>query len=226
MLLFVLGIAITGCNNQSKESESMENPFLKEWDTPFGVPPFNEIKEEHYLPAIQEGIKQNEAEIQAIVDNSEEPGFENTILALDQSGELLEKVTGVFGPLNSANTNENMQALAREISPLITKHRDNISMNPALFAKVKAVYEKRNDLGLDDQQLRVTEKYYQDFVRNGANLSPEDQERLKELNGELSKLSLQFGENVLAETNKNFKLVIDNKEDLAGLPDFLWHDRC
>ncbi len=219
MLLIVLGVAVAGCKNQSRETDVMENPFLQEWDTPFGVPPFGQITEDHYLPAIEEGIKQHEAEIQAVVENSEEPDFENTILALDQSGELLNKVSGVFGPLNSANTNDNMQALAREISPKITKHRDNMMMNPELFKKVKSVYEKRNKLDLDDQQIRVTEKYYQDFIRNGANLSPEDQERLKELNEELSRLSLQFGENVLAETNKNFKLVIDNKEDLAGLPE-------
>jgi peptidyl-dipeptidase Dcp len=219
MLLIVLGLAVTGCKDLSKKSGDMENPFLPEWNTPFGVPPFEQITEDHYLPAIEEGIRQHEAEIEAIVENREEPNFENTILAMDQSGELLNKVSGVFGPLNSANTNDRMQALAREISPKITKHRDNIMMNPQLFEKVKSVYKKRNDLDLDDQQIRVTEKYYQDFVRNGANLSSEDQERLRVLNEELSQLSLQFGENVLAETNKNFKLVIDNKEDLAGLPE-------
>ena len=220
ILVFALGMVMNSCQNQKKEnSTSMENPFFKEWTTPFGVPPFEEIKVEHYIPAIKEGIKQNEAEIDAIVASTEKPTFENTILALDKSGELLEKVSSVFGPLNSANTNSEMQAVAREISPLMTKHRDNISMNPDLFKKVKVVYEKRNDLGLDPQQLRVTEKYYEDFVRNGANLSPEDQEALKKVNTELSSLSLKFGENLLAETNKNFKLVIDNKADLAGLPE-------
>lgn len=219
VIIFVAGMAFSACQNTKKESVNMENAFFKEWTTPFGVPPFGEIKEEHYVPAIEEGIIQQQAEVEGIVENSAEPTFENTILALDKSGALLDKVNGVFGPLNSANTNENMQALAREISPMLTKHRDNISMNPGLFHKVKAVYEKRNDLGLDAEQLRVTEKFYQDFERNGANLSVADQEILKGINTELSTLSLQFGENLLAETNKNFKLVVENETDLAGLPE-------
>src|SRR5690606_16723285 len=130
--------------------------------------------------------------------------FENTMLALDKSGELLSKVTGTFYPLNSANTNDEMQALAREISPLMTQHRDNISLNAELFKKIKSIYERRHELGLDKEQMRATEKYYEDFVRNGANLSAEDQKKLRKLNEELSKLSLQFGENLLAETNRNF----------------------
>lgn len=219
LLLAVIVFALGACTKQPPKTTMMENPFFIEWTTPFGVPPFDQIKEGHYVPAVDEGIKQQEAEIKAIVENDAEPTFENTILALDQSGELLEKVNGVFGPLRSSNTNDNMQALAREITPKMTKHRDNISMDPVLFSKVKAVYDKRNELGLDAEQLRVTEKYYQDFVRNGANLPAEDQAKLKALNEELSKLSLQFGENVLAETNKNFKMVVDKKEDLAGLPD-------
>src|SRR5690606_1480740 len=149
----------------------------------------------------------------------QEPTFENTILALDKSGELLGKVTGTFYPLSSANTNDEMQALAREISPIMTQHRDNISLNPELFQKIKSVYERRNDLGLDKEQMRATEKYYEDFVRGGANLAAEDQAKLRTLNEELSKLSLEFGENLLAETNRNFKLVVDNEADLAGLPE-------
>jgi peptidyl-dipeptidase Dcp len=217
-VIFVFAAVIYSCQNQKNVSDNdMDNPFFSEWNTPHGVPPFDEIKEEHFLPAVKEGIKQQEVEVNAIVENQEEPTFENTILALDKSGDLLTKVNGVFGPLNSANTNDNMQALAREISPLMTRHRDNISMNPELFEKIKKVYEKRNELNLDAEQLRVTEKYYQDFVRNGANLSVEDQQKLRTYNEELSKLSLQYGENLLAETNRNFKLVIDKEEDLAGL---------
>lgn len=219
LLLAAIGaLAMVGQARQN-ESADMENPFFKEWTTPFGVPPFDEIKVEHYLPAVKEGIKQHEAEIEAIVNNPEAPTFENTILAFDKSGELLTKVSGVFGPLNSANTNDAMQAVAREISPLQTAHRSNIMMNAGLFKRIKAIYDKRFELGLDDQQIWVTEKYYQDFVRGGANLSTEDQEKLKNINIELSSLYLKFGENLLAETNKNFKLVIDKKEDLAGLPD-------
>ncbi|MDD4109809.1 MAG: M3 family metallopeptidase, partial [Prolixibacteraceae bacterium] len=219
-MAIILGIAIISCQNNKKGSDlNMDNPFFRNWTTTFGVPPFDEIKEEHYLPAVKEGIGQHEKEINNIIDNNAEPTFENTILALDKSGELLDKVTGVFFPLNSANTNDSMQAVAREILPLLTKHSDNISLNPALFKKIKEIYDKRNDSGLDDQQIRVTIKYYEDFVRNGANLNKEEQDILRNLNEELSKLSLQFEENLLAETNENFKLVIDKKEDLAGLPE-------
>ena len=218
--IFVAGLALTSCKSGKKESKTdMENPFFTEWNTPFGVPPFNEIKVEHYLPAVQKGIEEQNAEIDALVANTDAPTFENTILALDKSGGLLTKVTGVFFPLTDANTNDEMQAAAREISPLVTKHHDEIAMNPDLFKKIKTIYEKRNESGLDDQQIRVTEKYYQDFERNGANLSPENKEVLKGINGELSKLYLQFDENLLAETNKNFILVIDKEEDLAGLPE-------
>ena len=218
-IIFVTGLAFSSCQTQKKESTTMENPFLKEWATPFGVPPFNEIKVEHYLPAIKEGIKQHEVEIDAIVANSNAPTFENTILAFDKSGELLDKVSSVFGPLSGADTNDEMQAAAREISPIRTAHSNNISMNADLFKKIKAVYEKRNESGLDDQQIRVTEKYYKDFERNGANLSVDNQEILKGVNTELASLYLQFSDNLLAETNKNFKLIIDSKEDLVGLSD-------
>ena len=218
LILFVFGFVLFSCTSQKKETTvNMENPFFKAWTTTFGVPPFDEIKVEHFVPAITEGINQQQAEIDAIVANTEEPNFENTILALDKSGQLLDKVQGVFSPLNSANTNDEMQATAREISPVMTKHRDAISMNPDLFKKVKAVYDKRKESGLDDQQIRVVEKIYQDFERNGANLSVEDQEKLKAINTELSSLSLKYGENLLAETNKNFKMVVDNEADLAGL---------
>ena len=213
-------LLFSACKTQNKvNTENMDNPFFQEWNTQFGVPPFEDIKLEHYVPAITEGIKQHQAQIDAIVAITDAPNFENTILALDKAGELLDKVNGVFGPLNSANTNDSMQAIAREITPMMTKHRDGISMNPELFKKVKTVYENRKSMNLDDQQLRVVEKIYQDFERNGANLSPENQEKLKAINTELSTLSLKFGENLLAETNKNFKLVVDKKSDLDGLSD-------
>ncbi len=219
VVIFAAALTLSACQNQKKETVDMENPFFKEWTTPFGVPPFDEIKVEHYVPAVKEGITQREAEIDAIVANTAEPTFENTIFELDKSGELLTKINGVFGPLNSANTNEEMQAAAREISPLQTAHRDNISMNPELFKKIKAIYDKRESLGMDAEQLRVTEKYYQDFERNGANLTESDKEIMKGINAELSLLSLKFGENLLAETNKNFKLVVEKEADLKGLSD-------
>jgi peptidyl-dipeptidase Dcp len=216
-MLAVSGFILLSFQSEPQKATNMENPFFKEWATPFGVPPFDQIREEHFVPAIEEGIKQQEAEILAIVNNQETPTFKNTIQAMDESGELLSKVNGVFGPLSSANTNDSLQSVAKIISPKMTAHRDNISMNPALFAKVKAVYEKRNQMGLDAEQIRATEKYYEDFVRNGANLDAAGQERLKAINNQLAKLSLDYGDNVLAETNKNFKLVVDTKEGLAGL---------
>ncbi len=218
IFILIAGVSLVSCQNQNKQtSANTENPFFTEYSTPFKVPPFDLIKLEHYMPAIEEGIRQQEAEIRAIVENTDEPTFENTILAFDNSGELLAKVNNVFGPLNSAMTNDEMQALAREITPKLTRHRDNISLNPVLFQRIKAVYEKRNDLGLDEQQIRLVEKYYQDFERNGANLSAEDQEKLRNLNEQISKLQVKFSENVLAETNRNFRLVIDNEADLKGL---------
>ncbi len=200
----------------------MNNPFFREYKTPFQVPPFDDIKPEHFLPAIEEGIRQHTAEIDLIISGRDLPDFNNTILPYDTSGELLSDVSKVFGNLNGANTNALIQKLAREISPKLTKHGDDILLNPELFRKIKSVYDHRLTLGLSGDQLRVVEKIYNDFVRGGANLSAQDQAKLRLVNEELSKLSLQFSENVLAETNKNFRLVIDNKKDLEGLsPDVI-----
>jgi peptidyl-dipeptidase Dcp len=215
--LVALALIVSSCNTKKEQKKDMSNPFFSEYKTPFQVPPFNEIKLEHYLPAIDAGIAEQLTEIKAITDNKEEPTFANTILTFDQSGDLLTRASTVFFNLNSANTNDEMQALAREITPKLSAHRDNIMLNKELFNKVKAVYEKRNELGLDAEQLRAVEKYYQDFERNGANLSDEKQAELRKLNEELSMLDLKFGENILAE-NKNFKLVVDHEADLKGLP--------
>jgi len=212
-----LALIATACNTSKAPTKDMSNPFFSEYKTPFQVPPFNEIKLEHFLPAIEAGIDEQLAEINVITDNKEEASFDNTILAYDQSGELLNKAS-IFSNLNSANTNDEMQALARQITPKLSAHRDNIMLNKELFTRVKAVYEKRNELNLNADQLRVTEKYYRDFERNGANLTEDKQAELRKLNDELSMLGLKFGENTLAETNKNFKLVVDNEADLKGLP--------
>lgn len=195
------------------------NPFFAEYSTPFQVPAFDKIDTSHYVPAFIEGIRQHNEEIAAIVDNPEAPNFENTVLAFDKSGKVIHRVGNVFYNLNGANTNDAMQEIARKISPMVSKHQDDISLNPKLFQRIKAVYESRNDVGLDDQQIRVVEKYYKDFERQGANLPADQQEKLRAINGELAMLQIQFGENQLAEINKNFKLVIDNKADLAGLPE-------
>ncbi len=200
------------------QNRDMSNPFFSDYKTPFQVPPFNEIKLEHFKPAMEAGIAEQLAEIKAITGNTEAPNFENTILAFDNSGELLNK-TRIFSNLNSANTNDQMQALAREITPMLSAHRDNIMLNMDLFKRVKAVYDQRNQLNLNHDQLRLVEKIYRDFERNGANLQEDKQAELRKLNEKLSMLTLKFGENTLAETNKNFKMVVDKKEDLKGLPD-------
>ncbi len=217
--IIAVALIFSACNTSKAPQKDMSNPFFSEYKTPHQVPPFNEIKMGHYLPAIEEGISEQVVEIKAITDNKEEATFDNTILAFDLSGDLLKRASYVFFNQNSANTNDEMQALAREITPKLTTHSNNIMLNKELFAKVKAVYEKRNELNLDAEQLRVVEKYYQDFERNGANLSDEKQAELRKLNDELSMLELKFGENTLAETNKNFKMVVDNDADLKGLPD-------
>ncbi len=152
------------------------------------------------------------------MSNTAEPDFQNTIYAFDRAGELLRKVNLVFYNLKEANTHDQMQSIARQVDPLLSKHRDDIYLNAELFQRIKAVYDKRSDLGLDSQQIRVTEKYYRDFERMGANLNAEDKEELRAINSELSMLSLTFGENLLAETNENFRLVIEDSADLAGLP--------
>ena len=193
-----------------------ENPFFAEYETPFGVPPFDQIKTEHYLPAFQKGIDQNLAEIEAIVSNTEAPTFKNTILALEYSGETIDKVSSVFGNLLSAKTNEQLQSLAKDIYPALSKHGDEITMNPQLFEKVKTVYEQKDQLALNSEEYKLLEETYKNFVRSGANLSADKKEELKNINEQLSLLTLQFGDNMLAETN-NYKLVIENEADLAGL---------
>lgn len=213
ILPVTLMLLLAACGTQEKNG----NPFFSEYDTPFQIPPFEQIDTTHYLPAFEQGIKEQEAEIDAIVNNTNEPTFENTIMALQNSGELLRKVSIVFYGVNSAETNPTMQRIAREVSPLMTKHGDNISLNEKLFQRIKTLYENKENLGLDELQLRTLTKYYDDFVRNGANLSEADKEKLRNINQELAKLTLQFNENQLAETNKNFMLVVDKMEDLDGL---------
>lgn len=194
-----------------------KNPFMAEWNTPFQVPPFGQIKNEHFMPVFLEGIKQHQAEIDAIVANRAAPTFENTILAFDESGALLEKVSLVFYGLNSANTNKEMQDIAKQLSPVVTKHVDDINLNAGLFRRIKSVYERRDNLKLDPDQKRLVEETYKDFVRGGANLDSLKQEKLRELNREISLLQLTFGQNLLAENN-DFKLVISDSAGLAGLP--------
>jgi peptidyl-dipeptidase Dcp len=201
-----------------KKEVKNDNPFFSTYETPFEVPPFDKIDTTHYMPAFMEGMDKGMKEIEAIVTNTEEPSFENTIYAFDRSGQFLTKVSKVFSNLNGANTNEQMQAIARKVDPLLTKYTDDIYLNEKLFQRIKTVYDKRHESKLDSQQIRVVEKYYRDFERRGANLAADKKDKLRKLNKELSMLSLQFGQNLLAETNKNFKLEIEDSADLIGLP--------
>lgn len=191
------------------------NPFFEQWNTPFGTPPFEQIEQDHYLPAIEKGIEEQIAEIETIVNNSEEPTFDNTITELEYSGALLTKVTNVFFAMNSSMTNDEMQKLTKKISPMLSKHNDDINLNPGLFKRIKVVYENKEALDLNTEQEKLLEEYYKSFVRGGANLEGEARERFREINEKLSVLSVQFGENVLKETNK-FELVLE-ESDLDGL---------
>jgi peptidyl-dipeptidase Dcp len=195
---------------------SQDNPFFREWNTPFGVPPFNEIKIEHFMPAYQAGMAEEAAEIWAIIRNPEPPTFENTIVAMDKSGALLRKVTPVFGGLSSVNNNPDRQRLARQFSPMMSKHRDDISLNPLLFERVKVVYAQKDHLNLNVEQKKLLENTYRRFVRSGANLSADKQEQLRKINTELAALQLQFSQNVLAET-AGFTLKVTDKSRLSGL---------
>ena len=199
---------------------SMENPLLKESSAPFGAPEFDKIKNEHYLPAFEAGIAEAKAEIDAIVANQEEPTFENTIEAMEVSGQTLNNVAGIFFNLMEANTNDEMQQIAETVSPMLTEYSMYVSLNADLFQKVKAVYEKRNELGLAPDQMKLLEDNYKGFVRGGANLSDEDKELYSKWSEELSLITLQFSKNVLAATNA-YVLNITDSTKLGGLPEFV-----
>lgn len=211
------GLLFISCSKQPLEKPAGENPFFSEYNTPFKVPPFDEITEEHYLPVFKEGIVQDQKEIDAIANNLEDPTFANTIEALDYTGDLLTKVENVFYNLLGADTNDKMQEIAKEVAPMLSKHGDDIRLNADLFQRVKTVYDKKSELSLTPEKAQLLEKTYKVFVRGGANLGPEEQARLREINKELSLLSLKFGENILKENN-TFEMVLENEEDLAGLP--------
>jgi len=218
-IILALLIILTACN---PKQESEMNPFFTEWETPFQVPPFDEIKPEHYLPAFKKGMEEQLVEMEAILSNEEEPDFENTIAAADRSGRLLDKVAGAFYPVNSANTTPELQAVNREVAPLLTEHQDKITLDPKVFDRVKAVWENRESMNLTKPQMTLLERTYKNFIRSGADLPEDKKEELKEINQRLSSLSVQFGDNLLAETN-DFKLYISDESDLAGLPDGVIH---
>ena len=194
-----------------------DNPLLKPWSTPFGVPPFGEIKPEHFVPAIKEAIAQQRKEIEAIAANAAPPTFANTIEAMENAGELLAKVSPVFSNQQSSNTNEQLQAINREVAPLLAALRDDIRLNPALFARVKTLWDARATLKLPPVQARLVDETYKSFVRGGANLAPAQQARFRAINAELSALGIKFGDNLLRDTN-GYRLVVETQVDLKGLP--------
>lgn len=208
---------VCACGQQAADTG---NPFLSEFETPYGTPDFDRIKVEHYEPAFLKGIEQQNEEIKAIVENPEEPSFENTIVALDNSGEILARVSGVFFALTEADTNDEMMALEAKIAPMLSEHSDNIFLNQDLYKRVAAVHaqEEAGKIQLTTEQHYLLDKYYKEFIRSGAGLDAQKQERLREINKQLSTLTIEFGNHVLADNN-DYLLVVDKKEDLAGLPD-------
>ena len=212
-LISLILLMTTGCNQRK---EVAENPFFEEWETPYGVPPFDRIRPEHFLPAFQRAMSIQEAEIDAIKSNGDQPSFENVILAYDRSGLMLEQVGLVFNMLCSADVNDQLLAAKEQAMPLLAAHRDNILLDEVLFDKIKAVYDRRGSLGLDAVQTRLVEKIYGKFVRAGALLDPQQKERLRQINGELALLPVKFGNNVLRATN-DFVLKLTDKQ-LDGLP--------
>jgi len=217
LLLFALISTVSCQKNQTETITSMDNPLLAEWDTPFGVPPFDKIRNNHYQPAFEAAMQEHNAEIKAIVTNEEDPNFANTIEALERSGSKLGRVSRIFFAVNGANTNDSLQAVSKEMAPKLSAHRDEINFNADLFSKVDNVYQQKESLNLTPEQTRLLEETYKGFVRSGINLDGETQTRLKAINGELAQLAQQFGENLLAETNTN-KVLVTNKENLGDLP--------
>ena len=242
--LFIAATALlllAGCKNKNND---MENPFFSKWNTPYEIPNFYSISTEHYMPAFEEGMRRQKAEIDSIVNNPEAPTFENTVLAYEYSGQLLQEVSSVFFNLSECENSPEMEAIAEEVTPLLSAHGDDIALNAALFARIKAVYDQRESLGLNPEQMRLVEKHYKDFVRGGANVPEEKQERFRQLNEQIASLTLRFAQNVLKATNAYTKKLDDGTEVGLSLPSWepfmqtcpnrklreeVWHaytDRC
>jgi peptidyl-dipeptidase Dcp len=217
LIMGLSGMAVTSCKN--KTEVDMNNPFYSDYKTPFNVPPFDKIKAKHYMPAFEKGMADGKKDIQNLIKNSREPDFDNTVGALDKAGELLARVSKVFFEQASANTNDSLKNLEVEISPKLAVYIDEIRLNPALFSRIKSVYENQTKFNLNDERKYLLENLYKSFVRNGANLSSQDQDTLKKFNQRLAVLTVKFEQNVLNETN-NYRLYVD-KKDLTGLPESL-----
>ena len=219
ILLALLALATIFCSKKETPAAPAQeaNPFLAAWNTPFEAPPFDQIKDSHFMPAFQEGMSRQKTEIEAIAAAKEPATFVNTVEAMERSGALLTKVSNVFFALTSNNTNDALQKIENDVTPLLSKHQDDIILNAALFQRVKAAYDQRDKLGLQPEPARLLERTYKAFVRNGANLDDAKKAELRKINEDLSVLSVKFGEDVLKEDNA-FTLTLDKTEDLAGLP--------
>ena len=215
-LLIILFFVVQ--SNMNAQTTPSDNPFFSEYSTPFQTPPFDKIKNEHYLPAFEEGIKVKRSELDVILNNSDKPTFTNTIEALEKSGRLLDKVSRVFFNISGSNSNDEIQKIAETITPELSKLNNDIYLNENLFARIKIINDEKEKLNLTPEQLKVLDNYYSDFKRNGIDLDAEKKDRLRKINDELSMSSLKFGDNLRKETN-SLGLVIDNQEDLEGLPD-------
>src|SRR5213596_1724898 len=211
-------ISVTAQTPPVQNSNVEGNPLLTESSLPYHVPPFDRIKDEHFAPAMEKGMREELKEVEVVANNSEKPTFENTIVALERTGRLLDRAERTFDNLNACNTNPTLQKIETEMAPKLAAHRDAIFLNPTLFARVQQLYDNRDKLGLDPESAYLLERYYKDFVRAGATLSDSDKEKLKKINAELAGLQTNFEQNVLKERNAS-SVVIDKKEELAGLTD-------
>ena len=219
-LLFIMSALTMGLASCQSGNSLANNPLLEEWNTPYQTPPFSKIELKHYEPAFDYAIEQNRADIDAIINNPEAPTFENTIVAMEQAGELLGRVSGLFFVLNNCCTNAEMQQIALNVTPKLTALSNDVSLNPELFARVKAVYDERESLNLDVEDRQLLEETYKGFARSGALLEGEDQELYRQYTTELSNLTLKFGQNALAATNA-YSLNITDESKVAELPDFV-----
>ncbi|MFV0418202.1 MAG: M3 family metallopeptidase [Dysgonomonas sp.] len=219
LFIFSLLIMIYSCNKSTTDNKETENPFFSEFNTPNGVPPFDKIKAEHYMPAFEEAMKRHSTEIDSIIKNTEVPTFENTIVALDESGRMLSRVSSAFSVMTGTMSDSVYQSIEKEMTPKFAEHYDNINFNEDLFARVKAVHDdSTKTTNLTTEQKMLLDKTYKGFVRSGILLDGSKKDRLREINKELSSASLSFNQNLLKETD-NYQLIIDKKEDLAGLPE-------
>src|SRR3989440_11474204 len=199
-------------------ADPIDNPLLKESTLPYHLPPFDQIKDQHFVPAMAAGMRDQLKEVDAVANNPEKPTFENTVVALERTGRLLDRAEQTFSNLNACNTNPTLQKIEKEMAPKLSAHRDAIHLNGKLFSRIQQLYDGRDKLGLDPESAYLLERYYKDFVRAGAKLSDPDKEKLKKINAEVATLQTQFEQNVLKEKNAS-SIVIDRKEDLAGLSD-------